>query len=75
MNQLIQRIEADIDKLSLAEQLWLIERLAHRIRARAVLAPTIHESDLAAMANDPAIQRELKQIEIEFSVTEAGCNS
>jgi hypothetical protein len=29
------------------------------------------QAQLAAMANDPEIQREIKQIEAEFSVTEA----
>ena len=42
-----------------------------RIRSRTLRAPTVDESDLTIMANDPAIQRELQQIDAEFSATEA----
>lgn len=71
MTSLLERVEADIDRLSLTDQLWLMERLAHRIRERT--RPTLigHESDLIAMASDPAIQQELQQIDAEFAVTEA----
>jgi hypothetical protein len=31
----------------------------------------MQESDLIAMASDPAIQQELQQIDAEFAVTEA----
>jgi hypothetical protein len=37
---------------------------------RAPTAPTMHEGDLAAMAEDAALQRELRQIEEEFAVAE-----
>lgn len=67
----LEQIEADIAHLSLEEQLWLMEHLAHRIRTRTLQTPTIPESELAAMAHDPAIQRELQQINAEFAVTEA----
>ncbi len=67
----LQHIEADIDQLSLAEQLWLLERLAHRIRERSSRKLIVQEDDLAAMATDPAIQQELQQIDSEFAVTEA----
>jgi hypothetical protein len=67
----LDRIEAAIDELTLAEQLWLIERLARRIRSGTVLTPDVDDAELAAMANDPAIQRELRQIDAEFSVAEA----
>jgi hypothetical protein len=59
----LERIAADIDQLSLTDQLWLMERLAHRIRESALGTPPIDEHDLAAMAHDPDIQRELRQIE------------
>jgi hypothetical protein len=67
----LERIDADIAQLSLAEQLWLMERLAQRIRTRTLQMPTVQESELAEMAHDPAIQRELQQINAEFAVTEA----
>ena len=67
----LEQIEADIERLSLMEQVRLMERLAHLIGRRTHAAPTVQERDLAAMANDPAIQRELREIEKEFAVTEA----
>ena len=67
----LERIEADMSQLSLSEQLWLMERLVHRIRERALRVPPSVESQLAAMASDPDIQRELRQIETEFAGTEA----
>lgn len=66
----LERIETDIAQLSLIEQLWLMERLAHRIRQHALRPLIVQEDDLAAMAADPAIQHELRQIEAEFAVTE-----
>jgi len=66
-----EQIEADIERLSLPEQLRLMERLAHMIGQRAHAGATVREGDLVAMANDPAIQRELSEIEKEFAVTEA----
>jgi hypothetical protein len=67
----LEQIEADIEHLSLAEQLWLMERLVHRIRTRTLRTPPVQESDLVAMAHDPAIQRELAQMNAEFAATEA----
>ena len=66
----IERIETDIAQLSLTEQLWLMERLAHRIRQYALRPLVVQESDLAAMAADPAIQHEIRQIDAEFATTE-----
>lgn len=36
----LEQTEADIEHLSLAEQLWLMERLAHRIRTCTLRTPT-----------------------------------
>jgi hypothetical protein len=62
----LSQIEARIDQLSLAEQLWLIERLAQRLRAQMIVHSP-YEQQLAAMAEDPDIQRELQRIEEEFA--------
>jgi hypothetical protein len=70
MTPTLETIETAIDQLSLREQLMLMERLASRIRTRTLGTPAVDENALAAMAQDPAIQRELRQIETEFSVTE-----
>jgi hypothetical protein len=66
----LERIETDIAQLSLVEQLWLMERLAHRIRQSSLHSLIVQEDDLAAMAADPAIQHEVQQIDAEFAVTE-----
>jgi hypothetical protein len=66
----LERIETDIAQLSLTEQLLLMERLAHRIRQTTLRPLIVQESDLAAMAADPAIQREVQHINDEFAVTE-----
>jgi hypothetical protein len=66
----LARIEADIDQLSFVEQIWLLERLAQRIRAGALPQGTSRAEVLAAMAADPEMQHELRIIEAEFAGTE-----
>lgn len=62
----LSQIEEHIHQLSLAEQLWLIERLAQRLREPLVASNTF-EHALVAMAADPDIQRELQCIEETFA--------
>jgi hypothetical protein len=62
----LSQIEARLDELSLAEQLWLLERLAQRLREQLIVQSPF-EQQLAAMADDPDIQRELQRIEEEFA--------
>ena len=81
MNMMVlSQIEEDIYELSLAEQLWLIERLAQHVRNVVAVSTTAIkdtaienniETQLMAMANDPEIQDELQMIELEFAITEA----
>ena len=71
MRPTVKTLETAIDQLSLAEQFQLLERLMSRIRSRALRAPAPPEEELAAMARDPAIQEELRQIAAEFAGTEA----
>lgn len=71
MTPVLDRIESVIDQLPLPDQLWLMERLVHRIRSQTLPPLAIQESDLVAMASDPDIQRELAQIAAEFAPTEA----
>ena len=68
---LLAKIEKSIRGLSLTEQLCLMERLARRIRESAQSEHTSKEGQLAAMASDPEIQRELQKIDEEFSSTES----
>jgi hypothetical protein len=67
----VERIEAEISQLPFPDQLWLVERMIHRLRMQTQPARPSLESQLAAMAHDPDIQRELHEIEIEFAGTEA----
>lgn len=70
MNTLaLESIESAISQLSLLEQVRLLEQLAQRIRKQTERQQN-RDDELAAMAADPAIQRELRQIEAEFSGTE-----
>jgi competence protein ComEC len=64
-------IEAAIDQLPFSDQLWLMERLARRLRERSLQSQGSPERELEEMANDPDIQRELREIEAEFAITEA----
>jgi len=68
---ILSQMEDRISHLSLAEQLWLMERLVQRIREKTVNTKSQFESDLMTMANDPQIQNELRQIEEEFAFTGA----
>lgn len=69
-NTILERIEADMRQLPLTDQLWLMERLAAHIRQRAGAGSPAAENQLAAMAQDPQVQRELRRIEAEFAGTE-----
>ena len=66
---LLSELEENISRLSLDEQLLLIERMSHRIRQN-ISGTTDSDTQLNEMAADPEIQRELQEIEREFTVTE-----
>ena len=66
----LSEIEAHIDELSVAEQLALLEYVAQRLR-KNLGAQSNLETDLALMAADPDIQRELREINKEFASMEA----
>src|SRR5262245_35182248 len=66
----LERIETDIAQLSLSEQLWLMDRLVHRLRHVGLSPLIVQEDALVTMAADPAIQHEIQQIEAEFALTE-----
>lgn len=59
-------LEENIGRLPLNEQLLLIERISSRIR-RDISGETDMDSHLIMMAADPEIQKELREIEFEFS--------
>lgn len=71
----LHQIEQMVSCLSDEEQLWLMERIIHNLRlSRHRNHRNSHEQtfeqQLVMMANDPAIQGELKTIDQEFAVTE-----
>ena len=63
-------IERKIAQLRPDDQLLLIERLAHRLRGATTPDEAV-EKELAAMAADPQIQRELAAINDELAVSES----
>lgn len=63
-------IERQFGLLPLDEQLWLLERLVRGLRQHVPGKQAGLDQDLAAMAADPEIQRELRAIEEEFSAAE-----
>lgn len=71
---ILNEIEQKISCLSHEEQLWLIERLVRQLREGAKnnksSKPDFFDAQIAAMANDPEIQAELRQINEEFAITE-----
>ena len=66
----LSEIESEFARLTPEAQLSLLERLVHRARMTLTDGDT-WESDLATMAADPAVQRELSRINAEFGATEA----
>ena len=70
-SETLERIDAELQRLSLAEQVRLMERLAQVIQAKVVHQEQFMESELAAMAVDPDIQREISEIQSEFAATES----
>jgi hypothetical protein len=68
-------IEHSIHSLSLEEQEWLLERLQKQVEARKKTVNKFADvkymqEQLAAMAADLDIQREIASINEEFSITE-----
>jgi hypothetical protein len=63
-------LEREIASLPVEDKLWLQAQIDRQIRA-AALGKSIGEieDELAEMANDPDMQRELAAIELEFAAT------
>ena len=64
----LQTIEKQLRLLSSDEQLLLIEQLAQQLRKPS--SKNGKHAALVAMASDPQIQAELRQIDAEFMVAE-----
>jgi hypothetical protein len=70
-SQRLAEIELQIYSLPRVEQLRLIERMAQQLRQSDPSVDLVDEGDLALMASDPEIQKEIKAINDEFSPTES----
>jgi hypothetical protein len=70
-SKFLERLDTDIQRLTLPEQVWLMERLAQSIRANTMREQQILESQIEEMAADPDIQREMALIQAEFEVADA----
>ena len=66
----LSEIENEFARLSPEAQLTLLERLVHRTRVAVAERRDTWDSELAAMAADPEIRRELDTINAEFSGAE-----
>ena len=71
-DSIVAQIEDGFSQLSIHEQLWLIERLVHRVHEATLNNRSDLDRQLALMADDPEIQSELRAIEQEFSPAEFG---
>ena len=69
-SSVLSQIEERIAQLPAYEQLWLIERVAQRLPEHIRKQRGL-EAQLAAMAADPEVQRELHRIDEEFAVAES----
>jgi hypothetical protein len=67
MPQSLDQIKVEVEQLSLDDQMSLMETLLHSIRRRT-LPLLASDDDLASMAADPDIQRELMGISAKFSL-------
>jgi hypothetical protein len=63
-------LESHIDQLSVIDQLALLEYVAQRVR-KNLGTQSNPDNELALMAADPDIQRELREINEEFAAMEA----
>ena len=67
----LSQIEDSFNRLSISEQLLLIERLVHQVHKNTLKQTGDLDNQLALMAADPEIRDELERIEQEFAYTEA----
>ena len=66
----LSQIEKNINLLSRTDQLQLVERIIHRWRQMDLKEENSYEQQLTTMEADIEIQRELQNINKEFTITE-----
>ena len=62
----LSQVEAAAEKLSVSDQLKLVEHLVQRIRERSFPSPKPSDDELEQMSRDAAIQRDLEWMERAF---------
>lgn len=67
----LAQIEERFNELSISEQRKLINRLIRRISEQSSKQNEDVDDQLAQMAADPDIQREMRKIEREFAMAES----
>ena len=65
----VSQIEKSILQLPVAEQLLIISRVAEKLR-RELNDESTFDAQLAEMANNPDIKREISEINADFKQTE-----
>ncbi len=68
-DSVLSQIECSILSLSAEEQRQLINRLSEKLRRESAVAPDF-AAELATMALDEDIKREIREIELDFRSTE-----
>lgn len=66
MNHALLELEQRISELPLEDQLLLIQRVQSKVKVKPDLS-----AQLKDMAYDPEVQKELREIQAEFTVAEA----
>ena len=64
----LETIETQLPQLSNDERVWLIEHLAHQLRNPS--QSDDFRAEMEAMAKDPEIQKEIRDIQAEFAVAD-----
>jgi hypothetical protein len=67
----VNEIESQFAQLSTETQLILLERLVQQLRQTLEAPPQSWDAELCAMAADPQMQKEPKQIDSEFKTAGA----
>ena len=67
----LSQIEERFSKLPISEQRGLIDRLVRRVNEQTSNQNKDVDDQLARMAADPDIQREVQEIEREFALTDS----
>ena len=67
----LSQIEERFSKLPISEQRGLIDRLVRRVNEQTSKQNKDVDDQLAQMAADPDIQREVQEIEREFALTDS----